>query len=142
MPFLQHCRKLLLVLSYAPFWVTFVTSFGRTSTCSSLVTSVTFRWKEETALLQEEMRRVIVFFEWKAHWWRIQGRQRSALPQQASGLIAYAEKQAWILEKRAQRFAAKWLPLLEQHAMTPEWAVRYKGKGAEESLEVNIEQDD
>ena len=41
MPFLQHCRKLLLVLSYAPFWVTFVTSFGRTSTCSSLVTSVT-----------------------------------------------------------------------------------------------------
>ena len=30
------------------------------------------RWTEETVLLQEEMRRVVAFFEWKARWWRCQ----------------------------------------------------------------------
>ena len=31
------------------------------------------RWREEVILLSEEMRRVLVYFEWKARWWMIQG---------------------------------------------------------------------
>ena len=27
------------------------------------------RWEEEVLLLQEEMRCVIVFYEWKSQWW-------------------------------------------------------------------------
>lgn len=84
------------------------------------------RWTEETILLQEEMRRVIAFFEWKAQWWRNQAQKRTASSSLVSGLVAYAEKQAWILEKRAQYFAAKWIPLLKKYRITPEWAEGYK----------------
>lgn len=41
MPFLSSCRKLLFGTIVHSFWVTFVTSFGHTSVCSSLITSVT-----------------------------------------------------------------------------------------------------
>lgn len=27
------------------------------------------RWEEEVLLIHEEMRRVVMFYEWKAHWW-------------------------------------------------------------------------
>lgn len=83
------------------------------------------RWTEETVLLQEEMRRVIAFSEWKMQWWRDQAQRRAALPPLASGLRAYAEKQAWIFEKRAKCFAAKWLPLLKKYGITPDWAGKY-----------------
>lgn len=32
------------------------------------------RWREEVMLLQEEMRRVIAYFRWKARWWCEQGK--------------------------------------------------------------------
>lgn len=32
-------------------------------------------WAEELLLLVEEMRRVIVFLEWKANWWYAQGQR-------------------------------------------------------------------
>ena len=81
---------------------------------------------EETVLLQEEMRRVLKFFEWKANWWRAQGGLRGNVAADiASGLKAYAEKQAVIYEHRANRFAQKWLPLLKAKGITSEWAATY-----------------
>ena len=58
------------------------------------------RWHEEVQLLQEEMRRVLVFFEWKATWWRDLECQRHAglSTTLCVGLAACAEKQARMYE--------------------------------------------
>lgn len=53
------------------------------------------RWEEDVELLDEEMRRVLVFCEWKADWWMKQVPLRRALDAPlAEGLHAYASEQA------------------------------------------------
>lgn len=84
------------------------------------------RWKEEVLLVQEEMRRVVVWFEWKASWWEQQALLRTnGSDDILRGVKAYAYKQAAILRKMAKRCAWAWLPTLKETGVVPEWASRY-----------------
>jgi hypothetical protein len=72
------------------------------------------RWKEEVMLLREEMRRVLVYFEYKAAWWvdRGEAEGREATPALAEGLRAYAEGQGQLQRDLASSFSKKWAALL------------------------------
>jgi len=67
------------------------------------------RWEEEVLLVQEEMRRVILFCHYRAEWWdkRVALRTDMFLDLR-DGVRAYAAKQASILRKRAAHFTALW----------------------------------
>lgn len=69
------------------------------------------RWEEEVILLNEEMRRVIEFCDWKAEWWMKQARDGRQVESEAlaDGLQAYASQQARQELRIAERFATKWL---------------------------------
>jgi hypothetical protein len=55
------------------------------------------RWAEEVELLQEEMCRVLQFFDWQANWWEEQGRlQICQTAAHNEGLHAYAAQQAYM----------------------------------------------
>ncbi|KAG2107192.1 uncharacterized protein F5147DRAFT_746009 [Suillus discolor] len=73
---------------------------------------------EEVDLLQEEMRRVLQFFNWQANWWEGQGvrRVRTAAHHEATAqdesLHAYASRQANICWRLAAHFHSIWAPLM------------------------------
>ena len=80
------------------------------------------RWKEELLIVQEEMRRVLVYLRWRAEWWR----ERSSLRSHAdssivSGISGYAHKQAAICSQMAEQCASHWLPYLKAKGITPDW---------------------
>jgi hypothetical protein len=80
------------------------------------------RWEEEVVIIQEEMRRVITYHEWKAKWWRSQAARRTdANDTRLHGVAAYAQKQAHLSEQLAQRCATLWLPALKERGIFPEW---------------------
>jgi hypothetical protein len=68
------------------------------------------RWAEEVDLLEEEMRRILVFLEWKAQWWRAlrDGRPTVEGEELREGLLAYAERQAVIQDEMKARFSKDW----------------------------------
>jgi hypothetical protein len=67
------------------------------------------RWNEEVQLVQEEMRRVLAFLEWKAVWWTEEGGRRlDVTPDIADGIRAYASKQAHINRELAFSFKKRW----------------------------------
>ncbi|KAF6754950.1 hypothetical protein DFP72DRAFT_755635, partial [Ephemerocybe angulata] len=72
----------------------------------------TKRWEEEVLLLQEEMRRVVVYLFWKADWWGGKGRQanKHASPDVRLGLSAYASKQASYCWQLAYSSLKVWTP--------------------------------
>ncbi|KAG2746553.1 hypothetical protein P692DRAFT_201658994, partial [Suillus brevipes Sb2] len=52
------------------------------------------RWKEEVELLQEEMQRILQFFDWEAMLWDERANQSwSEGPAEREGRIAYARRQ-------------------------------------------------
>jgi hypothetical protein len=71
------------------------------------------RWAEEISLLQEEMRRVLVYCEKHAVWWdnRSSSRTNQTFLDLQDGTRAYALKQASILRNRAKVFAKMWSSL-------------------------------
>jgi hypothetical protein len=81
------------------------------------------RWAKEVQLLVEEMRWVITFLDWKAHWWIKQGNARSGqlAADIADGVSAYAAKQAHVFSALAGSFAAKWYPVLLANGLPVEW---------------------
>jgi hypothetical protein len=81
------------------------------------------RWNEELLIVQEEIRRVLVFFKWKSSWWVDCAARRIVDddPGLTDGIHAYAYKQAVIQTRMAERCASHWLPVLEQHGITPCW---------------------
>jgi hypothetical protein len=85
------------------------------------------RWEEEYKLIQEEMRRVIAYFAWKAEWWRNRAHGRTcdnaAL---GEGIQAYAAKQVSILQNLADSSVQTWLPELSKEGILPEWATRFQ----------------
>lgn len=84
------------------------------------------RWAQEKVLLQEEIRRVLRFFEWRSSWWLDQRHRRK--DEHASvlrELAAYAEKQAAVYNRLAAKFAGMWLPFLELQGIRPDWTSRY-----------------
>ena len=86
-----------------------------------------FRWKEELLIIQEEMRRVLAFFEWKSTWWLDQANQRLNLePSIKSGVVAYAHKQSSLCLRMAARWAGYWLPMMKKHGISPTWRNTYE----------------
>ncbi|RXW12428.1 hypothetical protein EST38_g13424 [Candolleomyces aberdarensis] len=80
------------------------------------------RWEEEFLLVQEEMRRSVVYLRWKADWWK----GRAALPafkadDIAHGISAYAAKQAALCRQLAARFSQVWEPVLEKLGLERQW---------------------
>ena len=71
------------------------------------------RAKEEVLLLQEEMRRVLSFLEWKSRWWRSQAALRNVDSSLCEGLKAYAYVQADLQDLLATNFRTTWKTPLE-----------------------------
>ena len=84
------------------------------------------RWEEEVLLVQEEMRRVVMYHEWKAGWWHSQAARRSDVDASVvHGVMAYAEKQAYFCECLARSCVASWLPVLKGNGPAQDWEARY-----------------
>ena len=83
------------------------------------------RWKEEVLIVQEEMRRVLAYQEWKAAWWKDRNFLHSD-PAFASGISGYAHKQAAICIQMAEQCAVYWLPHLKEKGVVPSWASDYE----------------
>jgi hypothetical protein len=84
------------------------------------------RWGEEVELLDEEMRRILCFCDWKAAWWMRLGTARPDCEGPLrEGLTAYAAKQAHIQHEMAACFADQWYPELVRSGVTPDWPPHY-----------------
>jgi hypothetical protein len=96
------------------------------------------RWEEEVLLVHEEMRRVVMFYEWKAGWWRSQATRRMDVDATADGgldatldaaiiqgVTAYAEKQAYLCESLARNCVTYWLPVLKGNGPAGDWEAHY-----------------
>jgi len=86
------------------------------------------RWTEEVLQVEEEMRRVLWFLEWKATWWDGQSHlQCDTSPELREGLSAYAAKQSSLLREMSVAFARDWAPVLAAFGMTTEdWPPRVR----------------
>jgi hypothetical protein len=106
------------------------------------------RWQEEVILLEEEMRRVLEFWQWKAGWWENQPSRRGTdLEMLTEGLLAYATEQAETERVRAQLWAEKWAPVraraheaLKDHL--DDVADEMGGLFQEIEVELDLEDDD
>ena len=75
-------------------------------------------WSKEFLIVEEEMRCVLAFFEWKSGWWLAQANQRGNLEVSIqSGVAAYAQKQAELCLQMADRCATYWLPIMKKEGM-------------------------
>ena len=85
------------------------------------------RWREEIELLQEEMRRVVMFLEWKSRGWLVKAEapRGNATPDVESGLNAYARKQAAIYHALAISFAQLWRPTLVSYGLEHSWITNF-----------------
>ena len=84
------------------------------------------RWSEEFDIVQEEMRRVLAWFEWRVSWWEnLASIRQDGNPEILDGSSAYAFKQANIARHMAARCAAAWLPELNKNGIQPDWAGSY-----------------
>ncbi|KAG6835012.1 hypothetical protein H0H93_005636, partial [Arthromyces matolae] len=73
------------------------------------------RWKEEVMLLNEEMRRILRYTEWRAQWWDLQASRRpTSSPSLAEGLAAYAAEEAHIERSRLMQWKLKWEPIRQR----------------------------
>ena len=102
------------------------------------------RWSEEFLIVEEEMRRVLAFFEWKSGWWLAQANRRGNLEVSIqSGVAAYAQKQAKLCLRMADRCATYWLPIMKKEGMVPIWGEKYKvGSNAASVVDISDSEDD
>ncbi|KAJ7027962.1 hypothetical protein C8F04DRAFT_1212258 [Mycena alexandri] len=67
------------------------------------------RWEEEVELLREEMKRVLRFLRWRSVWWEARRGSREQVSRElASGLDAYAARQAAVHRDIARKFKTAW----------------------------------
>ncbi|KAF9779709.1 hypothetical protein BJ322DRAFT_986259, partial [Thelephora terrestris] len=68
------------------------------------------RWKEESELLQEEMRRVVAFLEWKSTWWsgKVGSHLGLVTADVQHGIDSYARRQADTYHELAVSLANQW----------------------------------
>jgi hypothetical protein len=67
------------------------------------------RWREEVALLQEEMCRTLRYLTWKSDWWLQKARTvENDDVELLSGLKAYARRNAGLLLEIRERFKCEW----------------------------------
>lgn len=85
------------------------------------------RWKEETELLHEEMRRIIAFLEWKSNWWHEKvGSRLGLVPGDIQhGIDSYARRQENTYHELAVSLANQWLPHLLRLGLDTAWAKTY-----------------
>jgi hypothetical protein len=84
------------------------------------------RWEEEVLITEEEMRRVVCYYEWKESWWLKQLEGHTAGRDSIQhGIGAYAHKQAYLCKCLAKSFAMAWLPFLQSKGVVPDWKSRY-----------------
>lgn len=85
------------------------------------------RWEEEVILLQEEMRRVVHFLEWRSNDWltKVDSRVDAIAPSVRSGLSAYANKQAAVFHNLAVRFCQRWRSVLITLSLPHHWATEF-----------------
>ncbi|RXW11429.1 hypothetical protein EST38_g14426, partial [Candolleomyces aberdarensis] len=80
------------------------------------------RWEEECLLIQEEMRRAVVYLVWKGNWWRSTSDLTAVkLPDIVHGASAYAAKQASLCERLTARFSTAWEPVLNKLGYQAQW---------------------
>ncbi|KAJ7707008.1 hypothetical protein B0H14DRAFT_2207870, partial [Mycena olivaceomarginata] len=71
-------------------------------------------WAEEVDLLEEEMRRVDMFLQWRSGWWKERvGLQGLPEEPQREGETAYAIRQSVVQATLAAEFATEWDSLME-----------------------------
>ncbi|KAM6489975.1 hypothetical protein JOM56_014554 [Amanita muscaria] len=115
---------------FEPSWIWLVPWAGKsTQTEDEFNESMALRWEEEFEILQEEMRRVLAWFDWRASWWETQARlTKEGTPEVLHGISAYAFKQLDLVQCMAARCAASWIPELKKHGIKPVWEGKYEGK--------------
>ena len=100
-------------------------------------------WAEELLILQEEMRQMISFFEWKAAWWWEQAYLRHEGDAGIlSGVVGYANKQAAICECMVVKCAFHWLPELKMKGVMPSWGEKYEVLAGQEERNEDMESDE
>ncbi|EAU86991.2 hypothetical protein CC1G_08462 [Coprinopsis cinerea okayama7 len=99
------------------------------------------RWNEEYQLVQEEMRRSVVYLRWKAVWWEERASHDSfKSDDMMHGARAYAHKQADLCRRLADRFSQHWTAILRKYGELPmwmPWAGYDDGSGAKSTAEPN-----
>ena len=85
------------------------------------------RWEEEVVLLQEEMRRVVQFLDWKSKDWasKVDTRAGVVTPEVSFGLAAYARKQASVFCNLAVQFCQRWRSKLISLSHPHDWATEF-----------------
>ena len=88
------------------------------------------RWGEEVTLLQEEMRRIVQFLEWRSRDWlaKADSRTGTIAPAVRAGLLAYANKQASVFHNLAVRFCQRWRSTLVSLSLPHTWATDFLEK--------------
>ena len=88
------------------------------------------RWEEEVTLLQEEMRRVVEFLEWRSRDWilKVDARAGALTPAVHTGISAYARKQGSIYHNLAIRFSQCWYMALQSLSLPHAWATTFLNK--------------
>ncbi len=72
------------------------------------------RWEEEIELLLEEMRRVAVYGNWKAAWWRARANAHpDASAALREGITGFATRAAIREEAQVREVEEKWQPLIK-----------------------------
>jgi hypothetical protein len=104
------------------------------------------RWEEEVQIIHEEMRRTIVYYEWKQQWWlEKKFQQTNSEDTIQHGITAYSEKQARYCKCMAESFAIAWLPFLQSEGIKPDWENKYKrlvsGGKSRSTAPSNIEEE-
>ncbi|KII88031.1 hypothetical protein PLICRDRAFT_112159, partial [Plicaturopsis crispa FD-325 SS-3] len=103
------------------------------------------RWHEEVVLLDEEMRRVLVYGRWKAEWWESRAaRREDASPELAEGLRSYCAENAWKERRLASIFEGKWASIRERaRAVISGGGIPvFSGQSGVQRVEVEISPDD
>ena len=88
------------------------------------------RWEEEVILLQEEMRWVVQFLEWRSTNWFAKSDPRTSSVTSAvlAGLSAYANKQGLVFHSLAIRFSQRWRSVLASLSLPHTWATEFLEK--------------
>ena len=85
------------------------------------------RWKEESYLLQEEMRRIVAFLEWKSAWWieKVGSRLGSVAADIQHGVDSYARRQSSVYHELAVTLGKQWIPCLVAFELDTSWTKSY-----------------
>lgn len=91
------------------------------------------RWEEELMLVQAEMQRVVLFYQWKARDWDSRGRTRTlttfgdsvSRKKYMDALESYDARQANTYSRMAQNCARSWRNHLKVYGLPDPWASEY-----------------